>query len=171
MSDLPQQLPVPKWEQHLVPVTIDTAYGQLTCLPMGPDDVLVNGPLVYRGHTYNLDFAHTNDEGALKGYFNNGREYGVVTTSQSQARAFGPTLPPTFVEPLVTAVREAVRMYMRDHAEHAADQRRIVAVQQMVREAETYNRRAEELRGTLTSYDEAALTAGLGAWVWEQMSS
>lgn len=167
MSDLPNTVLVPEWERDLPDVTIDTPYGQLRMRAMGDDDVYIDGTLTYRGHEYTLPYAHTTADGTLKGYGNNGRDYGPVTSPWQVAQAFRPSLPDTYRAPLAEVVRVAVRRYLDEHADHAAENRRIQAVQNVNRYGSEYNAKAEELRALLDRYDAAVQAAGLGAQVWE----
>lgn len=158
---LPAGVPAPDWERDLPNVTIDTDYGQLVCRAMGDDDVYVEGELTYRGNTYRVPYVHTNNAGMLKGYASNGRDYGVVTADWQIRQTFSPNAPKTFAPILAATIMDAVSRYLTEYADHAAENRRIQAVQDMNRKASDYNRKAVELAELLTKYEDAARRAGL----------
>lgn len=180
-SNLPTIVPVPEWparpDSVERPVLDSKVTGTLTLCAMDTDDVFVEGVLRYRGNDYHIRYIHTNDDGQPKGWWyarneaeraqrsdSNSQIHGVIpqdgTLDYALAEAMGGA-PKTYVRPLLEAVADTVRRYLRNDAEHATAARQASLVQDVVRKADSYNRKAKEAAEALDEYEavSAALTA------------
>lgn len=178
LPDLPAEVPVPAWPERVTNVEREVldlkVTGTLTLCAMGIDDVFVEGALRYRGNEYQIKYIHTNDQGQPKGYWyardeaeraakgdSNSQVHGVIpqdgTLDYVLARAVGDA-PKTYVRPLLDAVADTVKRYLRNDAEHAIAARQASLVQNLNRAATSYNRKAQEAAEALVEYQAAAAT-------------
>lgn len=135
---------------------------------MGPDDVLINGVMTYRGHEYHIRYEHTTFTGAPRGWYypdhddplyderQGGQVHGVIPANKNYALgAFLGGAPESYRAALAQAVKEVVITYMVDYAEHAKENRLINLQQDVRRAAEAYNDKTKEAADALARYERA----------------
>jgi hypothetical protein len=170
-ESLPLSVDVPAWVRDDTSVDIvltGKVTGTLSLRALVPDDVIIEGTLIYRGNEYPIRWQHTNDDGEPYGYFYRGTEgqvYGLLPTPDENDGhlhyAIGEWLggaPKTFRAPMLAAVKAAVVEYLTEHADHARQSRHANLVQDLNRKASAYNEAAKAAAVRLDEY-EAALAA------------
>jgi hypothetical protein len=161
---LPREVAVPEWIRDDTSITISTTIGKvqvnLDCRALLPNDVIVTGSLIYRGNQYQVRWEHTTDDGDPYIYDNQGQERLVLTTLPTEGFEqwrIGEWLggaPKTFRQPLLDAVKAAVRLYIMENPEHVRASRRANLVQDVNRKGSDYNRKADEAATALTEYNK-----------------